>query len=396
MKKMRIGVIGLGGRGRYLAKTFHTALDGSTVTAGADKWDKSRQRFSDEVDKNIPVMSDYRNLIFRKDVDAVIVASSDYLHAEHTVAALQAGKHVFLEKPMGISIKECDRIIRAWKRSGKKLMIGFNMRYMPLFQTMKDIVASGAIGRIRTVWVRHFVGDISGGEGFFHEWFAVRKYANSLLLQKASHDIDMIHWITGTYVRRVAAFGGLSHYGGNKPNDLTCPECKERHTCLENTYKRTEKYLKCAFRREIDVEDNNIVIMEMENGIQASYVQCHFTPNYFRNYVFIGDEGSMENIDDSKVKVLMRRSGAWKDHADRLYEVKPVTGGHGGADPQLCRDFVDYVKDNKVPLTTPECGRMSVAVGCAAAESLRNGGKVVSVPRPTLIQTTQSARGKDL
>ncbi len=118
------------------------------------------------------------------------------------------------------------------------------------------------------------------------------------------------------------------------------------------------------------------------NGIKASYQQCHFTPDYFRNYTFIETEGRMENLDDhSKVIVLTRdESKKWGNYANRTYEIKPAEGGHGGADSVICEDFIDMIISDKEPLAIPEAGRMSVATGCAATESSRNGGKVVEVP----------------
>ncbi len=131
----------------------------------------------------------------------------------------------------------------------------------------------------------------------------------------------------------------------------------------------------------MDVEDNSVVIMELENGIKATYTQCHFTPDYCRNYTFIGTEGRVENLDDdSKVIVLTRdRVKKHKNLANRTYDVKPAEGGHGRADPLICQDFVDMLISGKEPLATFVAGRMSVAVGCAATESLRSGGKVVEV-----------------
>ena len=130
----------------------------------------------------------------------------------------------------------------------------------------------------------------------------------------------------------------------------------------------------------MNVEDNTVMIMELENGIKASYEQCHFTPDYWRNYTFIGTEGRMENLDDdSKVIVKTRRSGKWKEFADRTYDVKPTEGGHGGADPVICNDFVEMLLMGKESVSTPEAGRMSVATGCVATKSLRNGGKVIKI-----------------
>ncbi|WP_409345623.1 Gfo/Idh/MocA family protein [Paenibacillus sp. MBLB4367] len=374
MDQVRIGVIGVRGRGG-IAKNWHIPDGRSVVVAGADIYPEKLAAFQKDVNPEASVTTDYRELLERKDIDAIAVTSPDYCHEEQAVAALEAGKHVFCEKPLAITVEGCDRILQAWRRSGKHLMVGFNMRYMNMFRTMKEIVDSGAIGEIKAVWVRHFVG--YGGYFYYHDWHGNSKNTTSLLLQKGSHDIDMIHWITGKYTKKVAAFGGLDFYGGDKPNDLTCPACDEKDSCTEASLQHLTQ---CAYRREIDVEDNNMVIMELEGGIKASYMQCHFTPDYHRNYTFIGTEGRIENSEpDGKVYVKTRKSGSLRELADRTYEIKKAQGTHGGADPKICSDFLDMILHGKEPVATPLAGRMSVAAGCAATESIRNGGRTVNV-----------------
>ena len=376
-KEIRIGVIGAGGRGA-LADHAHKPEVNVRVVAGVDINVKALEKFKEKYGSTAFVTKDYRQLLARDEIDAVFVTSPDFMHEEHAVAALQAGKDVYLEKPMAITVKGCDRILRTWKESGRRLMVGFNMRYMNIFRTMKEIAESGVLGEIRAVWVRHFVG--SGGNFYYHDWHATRANATSLLLQKGVHDIDMIHWITGRYTKRVSAFGALDYFGGDMPNDLTCPECDRRHTCPEVQPPENRRQ-QCCFRQEVDVEDNNVMIMELEDGIKASYLQCHFTPDYHRNYAFIGTLGRMENSElDGKVWVKTRRSGTWRDYADRTYDIKKAVGGHGGADPVICGDFVDMLLSDKEPPVPPLAGRMSVAVGCAGAESMRNGGIPLNVP----------------
>ena len=374
MDKVRIGVIGVCGRGA-IANHWRDS-ERAEVVAGADVSPEHLADFKERMGDDVFTTDDYRRLLEREDVDAVAVTSPDFVHEEHAVAALEAGKHVFCEKPLAISTEGCDHILRTSKASGKRLMVGFNMRYMNIFRTMKEIIDSGAIGEIKAAWVRHFVG--MGGTFYYHDWHANRKGANSLLLQKGSHDLDMIHWLCGSYISRVAAFGSLDFFGGDKPNDLRCPECPDKDTCWEfDTTSRNQ----CCFREEVDVEDNNVMIMELQNGIKASYLQCHFTPDYHRNYTIIGAEGRIENSEpEMKVWVKMRRSDSWKELADREYTIRPAVGGHGGADPVICNDFLDMILEGKEPLATPEAGRMSVAAGCAGAESMRNGGVVVEVP----------------
>ncbi|CAG7648661.1 Gfo/Idh/MocA family protein [Paenibacillus allorhizosphaerae] len=375
MEQVRIGVIGLGWRAGVTTKYWHQPEGRSIVVAGADIDPSRLEKFRSKINPDADVTLDYRELLERQDIDAIVVMSPDRCHEEHAVAALQAGKHVYCEKPLAISVEGCDRILEAWARSGKKLMMGFNMRYMNMYRTMKEIIDSGEIGEVKAIWVRHFVG--LGSDYYYHSWHGSSRNTTSLLLQKGSHDFDIIHWLAGRYTRKVSAFGGVDYFGGNQPNDLTCPECAEKDRCPEA---RFGPLMQCAFREEIDVEDNSTLIMELEGGVKASYMQCHFTPDYQRNYTIIGTEGRIENSEpENRVYVKSRRSGTWRDMSDRIYEIKTAQGSHNGADPKICDDFIDMIVHGKEPIASPGDGRMSVAVGCAAAESMRSGGQVMTI-----------------
>ena len=377
LTQLRIGMIGVTGRGG-LWRNWHNPDGRSVVVAGADINAQNLKTFSEQHGQNPFTTQDYRDLLCRTDIDAIAVTSPDYCHEEHATGALESGKHVFCEKPLAITIEGCDRILNAWHGSGNRLMVGFNMRYMHIFRTMKEIIESGVIGEIKAVWVRHFVG--MGSDFYYHDWHATRQNTTSLLLQKGSHDLDMIHWLTGKYTERTSAFGGLDYFGGDKPNDLTCPECDERDTCPEFMDGRR---IQCAFRQEVDVEDNQTTIMMLEGGIKASYLQCHFTPDYHRNYTVIGTEGRLENFEpEMKVVVKTRKSGTFRELSDRTYDIRKAEGSHAGADPVICRDFVDMCIDGKEPIATPLAGRMSVAAGVSAAKSLRSNGSPVDIPPP--------------
>ncbi len=385
MDQVRIGIIGAAGRGG-IAAHWHNPGGRSVVVGAADISDGALEWYRKNVNDKGFVTKDYRALLDRPDVDAIAVTSPDFTHEKYVCDAFAAGKHVFTEKPMAITTAGCDRMLRAWVKSKKQFMVGFNMRYMNIFRVMKDAIDSGMIGEVKAVWTRHFVS--AGGFWYYHDWHATRRRATSLLLQKASHDIDMIHWLTGKYTVKVSASGGLDYYGGNKPNSRTCGKCRQKDTCTEYQYypdNAGNHMDMCVFRKEVDVEDNNIMMMELEGGIRAVYTQCHFTPDYWRNHTIIGTEGRIENLDDdSRVVVRLRNhSKRWKNLANQDLSVKSASGGHGGADPLICKDFVDMLLDGKKPISTPLAGRMSVAAGCAAAWSLRNGWKpVVIAPVP--------------
>ena len=376
MAAMRLGMIGTGGRGSMYKLWMQD--DRVEVVAGADVSAEARRGFAADLPDAF-VTDDYRRVLDRPDVDAVAVCTPDFLHREHAVAALDAGKHTFCEKPLAITIADCDDILRAREASGARMMVGFNMRYAYFCVKMKELVDAGAIGEIRTAWTRHFVG--WGGRFYFHDWHAERKNTTGLLLQKATHDLDVMHWICGTHTVRTSAFGALSFYGGDMPNDLRCPACDIRETCTEEAAKWHGHDDLCAFRRAVDVEDVSVVVARYASGALAAYQQCHFAPHYERNYTFIGTEGRIESDEPhGKVHLYRRTPGEMQVEPTEVHECASRFGGHGGADPQIARDFVDMVVDGKAPRAPAVAGRWSVAAGVCATESLRRGGEPVDVP----------------
>lgn len=110
-------------------------------------------------------------------------------------------------------------------------------------------------------------------------------------------------------------------------------------------------------------------------------MQCHFTPEYSRNYTIIGTTGRMENDDiNQTITIKTRHTNALHDQSDIVIHMKEQKGGHDGGDERIVKAFIDYVFDDIEPNASVLDGRMSVAVGCKATESLRNGGGMLDIP----------------
>jgi hypothetical protein len=134
----------------------------------------------------------------------------------------------------------------------------------------------------------------------------------------------------------------------------------------------------------VDVEDLSMMEMVLDNGVLASYQQCHYTPDYWRNYCVIGDEGRLENFgngeDGTCIKVWNKRKAGW-NAPDAIYMIGPAPPeGHGGSDERIIGEFLRFVREGGSTMTSPLAARYSVAAGCAATHSLRNGGVPVEVP----------------
>lgn len=380
MNELKIGIIGSGGRGISLGGAIHPPDHGARVVACCDLDPKVLAANRRSYGAKTFVTTDYRELL-ACEVDAVIVATPDFLHEEHAIAALARGCAVFVEKPMALTIEGCDRLLRQAVQGKARLYLGHNMRHMPFVRKMKELIDQGAIGEVKACWARHFVGH--GGDYYFRDWHAERRYAQGLLLQKAAHDFDVIHWLCGGYTRRVSAMGGLTVYGGVKrrlppsrgPRQLTPPQVR-----LEIWPPAKQRDL----NHHIDVEDLSQVMMQLDNGVFAQYAQCHYTPDYWRSYVVIGTEGRIENFGNgdgkTQVRLWNKRRAGFDARGDVVYRIPVQSGSHGGADVAIMAEFCRYAREGGPTATSPIAARESVATGCTATNSLRAGGMPLDVP----------------
>lgn len=380
MKELNIGILGAGLRSG-IAKTIHNPTDGVRVVAAADPSEKSLERLQGWMECTLRTTSDYRELLVDPSLDAVIITAPDYLHEEIAVAALEAGKAVYLEKPMAITIEGCDRILETARRTGTKLFVGHNMRHFPVILKMKEVIDSGLIGEIQAGWCRHFIS--YGGDAYFRDWHSEQRNTTGMLLQKGAHDIDVMHWLMGSTTHRVVGMGRLSVYNQCARRAPSEPGCA---TWDLNHWPPLEQK---DFSPVIDVEDHSMILMQLANGAQASYMQCHYTPDAERNYTFIGTRGRIENIGDyGACKVHVWTTRGPRETPDIVYSLKETEGTHGGSDPAILSEFVRFVREGGKTNTSPVAARDAVAVGVLGHASMRTGSVPHEIPplAPDLIE----------
>ena len=381
MAAINVGVIGMGGRGRALARTW-SAHPKCQVVAACDRnpamLDAARKMLGDPAE--ITWYDDMAAMLANPQVQAVIVASNDKAHAECAIAALDAGKHLFLEKPMAQSIADCDATIEAWKRAQTVFMVGLELRYCTLCQIMKEVLDRGDIGDVR---LGYAVDNVSvGGDYYFHGPRRRKDYIVSLVLEKGTHTLDLMNWFIGAQPVRVYAEGGLDVFGGDAPNTLRCPDCDKKDTCpyarLNQTaatdYGETVVLAPdgCVYAQEADVHDNSVVTVRYDNGAKMTYVECHFTPDYNRHFILIGTKGRMvgfyNNEQDFTIELTYR-------HTKRRDVIHPpkVKGGHGGGDPMILEEFVALVEKGEPCCPGVIGARSSAAIAIASHLSCETG-----------------------
>ncbi|APU16450.1 MULTISPECIES: Gfo/Idh/MocA family protein [Actinoalloteichus] len=372
---LRIGVVGNGNRG-IIAKTA-AELDGDArVVAACDPLPTAHARAKERFGPDVLTTSSLSELI-ATGLDAAFVTSPDHLHADQACALLEAGVAVFVDKPMATTLEDCDRMLATARRTGSRLYVGHNMRHMPVIRLMRDLVVDGRIGEVKAIWCRYFVGD--GGDRFFKDWHADRSKVNSLLLQKGAHDIDVIHWLAGGYTRRVSAMGGLSVYGGITDRRDRTGELITDWIDRKNNW---PPLAQTGLNPVVDVEDVSMMTMALDNGVYATYSECHFTPDYWRNYTVIGTEGRIENfgLGHEGVVRLWNRRTEFDAEGHEEFPIPEAEGGHHGADPALLREFLAFVRTGVPTDTSPVAAREAVAAGALATESMRTTGSALDVP----------------
>ncbi|MFE4951890.1 Gfo/Idh/MocA family protein [Leifsonia sp. NPDC056665] len=373
MTDLRIGVIGYGNRGE-VGREAHRPGSGSVVAAVCERDAGARTRAREDFPDAL--VTDSLDELLGLGLDAVMVLTPDDRHAEVAIPALEAGLTVFCEKPLAISIDDCDRILETAHRTGSRLYVGHNMRHMPVITLMRRLILEGRIGEVKAVWCRHFVGN--GGDYYFKDWHADRSKSLGLLLQKGAHDLDVIHWLAGGFSSRVQAIGALAVYGDLDDRRDRSGERVDDWFSLDNWPPTSAEGLNPV----IDVEDISQVNLVLDNGALASYQQCHFTPDYWRNYTVIGTEGRIENFGDttgSEVRLWNRRHDGAAP-ADETFVVDGGIDGHGGADALMISEFLDFARRGGVTDTSPVAARNAVAAGVTATASLRGDGRTLAVP----------------
>ncbi|WP_457965181.1 Gfo/Idh/MocA family oxidoreductase [Arthrobacter sp. D1-29] len=370
---LKVGILGFGERSS-IAHYAHKPDEGSEVAAVFDPSEAARDRAQADY-PDARVTGSLREFL-ALGLDAVMITSPDHTHAALALETLRAGITTFCEKPLAITLEDCDQVLEEAFRTGTRLYIGHNMRHMPVIVQMRQLIDEGRIGDVKAIWCRHFIGN--GGDFYFKDWHADRSKSGGMLLQKGAHDIDVIHWLAKGYSRRVAAVGSLSVYGEIADRRDRSAERRSDWFSLDNWPPKAQTGLNPV----VDVEDISMMNMILDNGVLGAYMQCHFTPDYWRNYTVIGTEGRLENMGDgpgSEIHLWNRRR---EGHAppDEIYAVGGDDQGHGGADPVMVAEFLKFAADGVPTATSPIAARNAVAAGLLATESLRGNGCALDVP----------------
>jgi predicted dehydrogenase len=338
-----------------------------------------------------PTFTNFDQMLDQAKPDLLMVTTVDGFHSHYLTKALDRGLDVMTEKPMVVDERQCQLVLDAEKRNKKNIVVTFNYRYAPKHQKIKELLLSGAIGRVISVDFSWYL-DVYHGADYFRRWHRLKDKSGSLWVHKASHHFDLVNWWLDADPVEVSARAGLEIYGKNgsfrAPNCRTCPHTKECRFFYDMKQNQTRMQLYaacedvdgyyrdgCVFREDCDIYDSMAAVVQYSSGAQMSYSLNAFMPFEGFRVAFNGEFGRLEVRDYERQPWEVSESTEMyvtKSFGKReKIELPEITAGHGGGDVRI-RDLI--FKKTNVPahmrLPDSRAGALSCLTGIAARKSV--------------------------
>ena len=377
---LKIAILGYGGRGRIysLILRFLQKRKAQLVAVIDSNPDKLRLAKKDNRTlDDAHLYSDYRAFLAAdKCADWLFVCTQDADHYEHTMAALDKGYDVLLEKPVSASLAECYAIARKAQETGRKVAVCHVLRYSRFYDKVKEVMESGVLGKLVALEMHENVGYWHYAHSYTRGDWRNSDTSTPMIFAKCCHDLDLMVYMLGSNCLSVSSEGRLNYFKReNEPAVCAdrCVDC-EATDCPYNAVDLYEKrfrkwpfFLKkyawpmsrivedgtptmpkicealrngpfgrCVFRCDNNVVDYQTVSLDFDDGVQATLTMTAFSPAIYRTITVRGTEGTLEGkFEEGKLtlSVFGRRP--------RIIRTSRTFIGHGGGDIGLIAALVN-------------------------------------------------------
>lgn len=341
MANLRIGVVGCGRIGKLHIDNLINSVSGVEVIAVADPMiDKSGARDWCAARNITNVSADFMDVINNKDVDVVFVCSSTDTHSMVALAAVNAGKHVFCEKPVDYDVAKIKEVMAAVEAKGVKFQVGFNRRFDHNHKAVADAVKSGKVGDPHIIIVSS-----RDPEPPPASYVAV---SGGIFYDMMIHDFDMVRYVSGSEVDEVSAVG----------------------SCLVNPKLQEESGIPDVDTAVVTLKLANGAIAVINNSRQAVY-------GYDQRVEVFGSKGMASDGND----LINNTTVVTKDGATSEKPLWFFLERYNTAFIEQVKCFVDSIVNDKPVVVGANDGLQPVLIAAAATESCRNGGVYVKVKR---------------
>ena len=371
-KVVKVGLIGPGGRLMDIVERLDKQCEQVKIAGLFDPSEESIEKCKKRCDASDAIVFDsYEALCESDEIEWVMIGSWNCFHCEHAIKALECGKHVFCEKPLATNIEDCLKMKAAKdKAKGQIFSFGLVLRYATMYNKIHELIESGQIGDIVSFEFNENLEFNHGG--YIHQdWRRKTEYAGTHLLEKCCHDVDLVNWIIGSKAQRVASFGSLAFF---KPENKH--HADRIGPCPENgrpAFQYWEFSKNSPFNDDKDIIDNQVGILEYENGVHVTFHASCLAGIPERRMLILGTEGAIR-ADLIAGKLEHRRIG-WNTPTT-FHDV--TGGGHGDGDTIMIKHLIKTMTEGAAPQATLEDGLIAAAT-CFAMDKAMDEGTVVNL-----------------
>ena len=345
---VRYGIIGTGMMGLEHIMNINIIPD-AEVTAVADPHPRSLEWATLAAKHDLETYSDYRQMLEKAPIDAVIIATPNFTHASVLRDVFQTDKHILCEKPLCTTFDDCRWVVEAAERHPALFWVGMEYRYMPPVTRFVAEVHGGAAGKVRMLSIREHRIPFLNKVG---DWNRFNCNTGGTLVEKSCHHFDLMrHAVQGEPVR-VFASGGMDVNHLDEVYDGETP----------------------------DILDNAFVTVEFDNGTRALLDLCMFAEasQHSQELAATGDLGKVECLIPDGVVVIGRRKPTSVETVPvSVPEAALKAGSHHGASYFQHLAFETALREGKPAAVSARDGLMAVAMGLAAQRSIEEGRPVM-------------------
>ncbi len=361
---MNIGIIGTGNR----ATAYYDIEKYNKTVKVVAICDLDKEKNSKVVNKyfsknNIRIYYNYLDLLNDDDIDGVIICTPDFTHTQITIDSIKRNKKILLEKPVATNLDDLKVLYRECINYDKTILPGFVLRYTDIFKKVNELIKSGSIGDIITIEASETLKPIHAAS-FFRRWHKSEINNGGFLNAKCSHDLDLLNMFINKKPLFVSSFGSNIHFTSEKNNVAKCSLCEKYDECIYVDKSNNEfsgiNYDLCPYMVSSDIVDHQVVLIEYETGITASFTVSMHAEKGNRKMAIFGTKGVIRtDFFTQKITIDFPNS---KER--EVYDINASSKGHGGGDESLCKLFGINNDNNEI-----YNGILSTSIALAAEKS---------------------------
>lgn len=412
-----VAIIGVGARGGdTYGPLIYAKKDKFKIVALCDLKKDRLDRFGEEF--KVPENARFQcedEFFTEKRADLLLVATQDQDHVGHCLKGFALGYDIMTEKPLTDKKEECEALLAAQKKSGRKALVCHVLRYAPAFIKVRELLDKGVIGRLVAIDALERVGSWHQAHSYVRGNWRTTKHAAPMILAKCCHDLDLLQYYAKSKCTSVSSVGECTFFNAqNMPagGAKRCVDCAVEKDCPysakhiyltlwkkkgspedlwpfnviapaplteEKLMKAVQEgpYGRCVFACDNDVVDHQQTMITFENGVKATLTMTGFTYGGGRRISFYGTMGEMI-LDEKEGKIFIGRYELDPEYID-ISELAEKGYAHGGGDNGLINSLYDMLCGNAAEVTSFEASVESHLIGICAEESREKGGELIYV-----------------